>query len=48
MVDAARSFTALLVLSTVVAAFLVVQGRVDQGDPRLLNAPVDHDYLDFS
>jgi hypothetical protein len=43
---AARSYGALLALAAAVVAFLMIQGRVDRRDPRILSAPAE-DELSF-
>ena len=42
----ARSYGALLALAAAVVAFLMIQGRVDRRDPRILSAPAE-DRLSF-
>jgi hypothetical protein len=44
---AARSFTPLFLLAAAVACFLVVQGRLDSRDAKLVTAPVVPDVLEF-
>jgi hypothetical protein len=39
--DAARRFAFPLSVAVVVAAFLLVQGRIDRKDPKLATAPID-------
>ena len=41
LADAARRFAFPLAVAALVAAFLIVQGRIDRGDPKLAAAPVD-------
>jgi len=40
---AARSFTLLFVLVALVGGYLVIQGRLDARDPKLVAAPIDRD-----
>ena len=41
LADAAKRFAFPLAVAALVAAFLIVQGRIDRGDPKLAAAPVD-------
>jgi hypothetical protein len=41
LTDAARRFAIPLAVAALVAAFLIVQGRIDRRDPKLAAAPVD-------
>jgi hypothetical protein len=41
LTDAAKRFAFPLAVAALVAAFLIVQGRIDRGDPKLATAPVD-------
>ena len=41
LTDAARRFAFPLAVAALVAAFLIVQGRIDRRDPKLAAAPVD-------
>ncbi|HUF84005.1 MAG TPA: hypothetical protein VMQ81_05360 [Acidimicrobiia bacterium] len=41
--SAARSFSLLFVLAALVAGYLLVQGRLDARDPKLVAAPIDDD-----
>lgn len=47
ILDAARDFAFPLILTILVGAFLALQHRFDRRDPKLVLAPLDHDYLSF-
>ncbi len=42
----ARSYSTLLALAAAVVVFLLIQGRLDRRDPRILSAPAE-DQLPF-
>ena len=46
-IEAAKDFAFPLLLTVLVGAFLAVQHRVDRHEPKLVLAPVDHEFLSF-
>ena len=46
-IEAIKDFAFPLILTILVGAFLAVQHRFDRRDPKLVLAPLDHDYLSF-
>ena len=47
VLEAAKDFAFPLLLTILVGAFLAIQHRFDRRDPKLVLAPLDHDYLSF-
>ena len=46
-IEAAKDFAFPLLLTLLVGAFLAVQHRVDRREPKLVLAPVEHEFLSF-
>lgn len=45
---AAKGLVALVVLSAIAAAFVMIQQRIDRGDPKLALAPTTSDVVEFA